>query len=318
MEFRMSDAFEKFGFITDTHYDYKYESRKDDTLKTLLDKTGQAYSWFKSVGCRFVVHGGDMFDRHRIYNFDLLAKVRNTLKESGLTTWFIMGQHDLSGYNADTLPASCLGFIDSISDGSLQFLEGTTEIGGYRFVPSHVNADPIETINGVGAFDKPTVCVCHALLTDQREAFGTVSITHCRNPNVQLVLSGDLHDGVPFQRFKGIQFYNPGSFSRDARTLRLPKVGALQWNGTEFVLEEFEPKCPDAKDIFFWDDEVKTASVIKDEDEVKENAASYIEEFRQFHSESKDIYELLEKIGRAKGIRDEVLELIKKHKDAKA
>ena len=40
MEFRMSDAFEKFGFITDTHYDYKYESRKDDTLKTLLDKTG--------------------------------------------------------------------------------------------------------------------------------------------------------------------------------------------------------------------------------------------------------------------------------------
>ena len=259
-----------------------------------------------------------MFDRHRIYNFDLLAKVRNTLKESGLTTWFIMGQHDLSGYNADTLPASCLGFIDSISDGSLQFLEGTTEIGGYRFVPSHVNADPIETINGVGASDKPTVCVCHALLTDQREAFGTVSITHCRNPNVQLVLSGDLHDGVPFQRFKGIQFYNPGSFSRDSRTLRLPKVGALQWNGTEFVLEEFEPKCPDAKDIFFWDDEVKTASVIKEEDDVKENEASYIEEFRQFHSESKDIYELLEKIGRAKGIRDEVLELIKRHKDARA
>ena len=106
MEFRMSDAFEKFGFITDTHYDYRYESRKDDTLKTLLDKTRQAYGWFKSVGCKFVVHGGDMFDRHRIYNFDLLAKVRNTLKESGLTTWFIMGQHDLSGYNADTLSAS--------------------------------------------------------------------------------------------------------------------------------------------------------------------------------------------------------------------
>ena len=44
----------------------------------------------------------------------------------------------------------------------------------------------------------------------------------------------------------------------------------------------------------------------------------YIEEFKQFHSESKDIYELLEKIGKAKGIGSEVLELIKKHKDAKA
>ena len=306
---------EKFGFITDTHYDYKYESRKDDTLKTLLDKTEQAYRWFKDVGCSFVIHGGDMFDRHRIYNFELLAKVRNTLKESGLTTWFIMGQHDLSGYNPETLPASCLGFIDSISDGTLRFIDGETEIDGYRFVPSHVNDDPVEVVNGVNPSDKPTVCVCHALLTDQREAFGTVSITHFKNVNVQLVLSGDLHDGVPFQKCNSIQFYNPGSFARDAKTMRLPKVGALQWDGNEFKLEEFEPKCPDAKDIFFWEDETKTASVLTEEKDVKKNEASYIEAFRQFHSESKDIYELLDKIGKARGIRSEVLELIKKHKD---
>ena len=313
----MDGAFPKFGFITDTHYDYKYESRKDDTLKTLLDKTVQAYDWFKSVGCNFVVHGGDMFDRHRIYNFDLLSKVRNTFRNSGLVTFFIMGQHDLQGYNENTLSASSLGFIDSISDGSLRFIEKEMDISGYRFVPSHVNADPIKTINGVKKGTVPTICVCHALLTDQREAFGTISITHCKNKNVQLVLSGDLHDGVPFQVCNGIQFYNPGSFARDAKTLRLPKVGALQWDGTHFTLEEFEPKCPDAKDIFFWDDEVKTASVIKEEEEVKKNEASYIEEFQKFHSESKDIYELLEKIGASKGIRKEVLDLIKQHKDKK-
>ena len=313
----MEEGFAKFGFITDTHYDYKYESRKDDTLNTLLDKTVQAYDWFRSVGCEFVVHGGDMFDRHRIYNFDLLSRVRNTLKNSGLTTYFIMGQHDLSGYNENTLPASSLGFIDSISDGSLVFMKDATEIGGYRFVPCHVMQDPVEVIHKVRKTEKPTVCVCHALLTDQREAFGTISITHFKNKFVQMVLSGDLHDGVPFQFCNNIQFYNPGSFARDAKTLRLPKVGALQWDGTKFTLEEFEPKCPDAKDIFFWDDEVKTASVIKEEEEVKENEASYIAEFQQFHSESKDIYELLEKIGKAKNIEPEVLELIKRHKDKK-
>jgi DNA repair exonuclease SbcCD nuclease subunit len=63
----------KFGFITDTHYDYKYESRKDNTLDTLIDKTKQCYQWFKEKGCSFVIHGGDMFDRHRIYNFDLIT-----------------------------------------------------------------------------------------------------------------------------------------------------------------------------------------------------------------------------------------------------
>lgn len=308
----------KFGFITDTHYDYKYESRKDDTLNTLVDKTKQAYEWFKSKGCEFVIHGGDMFDRHRIYHFDLLSRVRNTLKETGLKTYFIMGQHDLQGYNVDTIGASCLGFIDSISDGALTLIKDETEIGEYCFVPSHVNADPVETVRSVKKHDKPVVCICHALLTDQREAFGTISITHFKNPNVQLVLSGDLHDGVPFQKCNGMQFYNPGSFSRDARTTRLPKVGCLQWNNTEFELEEFEPKCPDAKDIFFWDDNVKTASVITDEKEVKDNEATYIEAFKEFHSESKDIYELLEKIGKAQGIREEILELIKKHKDKKS
>ncbi len=308
-------SFQKFGFITDTHYDYKYESRKDDTLKTLLDKTVQAYDWFRQQGCAFVVHGGDMFDRHRIYNFELLSKVRNTLKESGLVTHFIVGQHDLQGYNATTLAASCLGFIDSISDGSLKMIDGETEIGGYRFVPCHVMQDPVEVVHKVRKSDQPTICVCHALLTDQREAFGTISITHFKNKHVQMVLSGDLHDGVPFQVCNNIQFYNPGSFARDTKTMRLPKVATFQWDGTQFQIEEFEPKCPDAKDIFFWDDEVKTASVIKEEDEVKENEASYIEEFRKFHSESKNIYELLEKIGKAKGIEPEVLELIKQHKD---
>lgn len=311
----MSDGFAKFGFMTDTHYDYRYECRRDDTLATLLDKTRQCYKWFRSVGCDFVVHGGDVFDRHRIYNFDLLAKVRRTLKEGGLPTYYIMGQHDLSGYNADTLGASSLGFMDAVSDGALNLIGDEMELGGYCFVASHVDMDPVERIRGVGPHNAPVVVVCHALLTDQREAFGTISIEHFKNPNVQMVLSGDLHDGVPFQEMHGIQFYNPGALARDARCERTPKVGAFQWDGAKFVLEEFRPDCPSCEDIFFWDEEEAPSSV--SQESVEEKSQSFIDAFRQFHSESKDIYDLLEKIGRAKGIREEVLELIKRHKDMK-
>lgn len=312
---KTDNGHKKFGFITDTHYDYKYECRKDDTLTTLLDKTRQCYEWFKSEGCEFVIHGGDMFDRHRIYNFDLLSRVRNTLKDSGLRTYFILGQHDLSGYNADTLGASCLGFIDSISDGMMTFIEDEMEIGGYCFVASHVGVDPVEKLKTIKQHDKPVIMVCHALLTDQREAFGTISIEHFKNPNVQMVLSGDLHDGVPFQKCHDIQFYNPGALARDEKGMRMPKVGMFEWNGSEFELREFEPKCPRCEDIFFWDDETKTATV--SEEEVEKHSTDFIEAFKEFHSESKDIYELLDKIGRAKGISDDVLELIKRHKDSK-
>lgn len=312
----MADGFAKFGFITDTHYDYRYECRKDDTLTTLLDKTRQCYEWFRSVGCEFVIHGGDVFDRHRIYNFDLLARVRNTLKDGGLPTHFIMGQHDLSGYNIDTLGASCLGFIDAVSDGALNLIKDEMELGGYCFVASHVNMDPVETIRGVKPHDRPTVVVCHALLTDQREAFGTISIEHFKNPNVQMVLSGDLHDGVPFQECHGIQFYNPGALARDSRGMRMPKVGALQWDGEKFTLEEFAPQCPPCEDIFFWDeDKAETSSV--EQEEVERNTVDFVEAFKQFRSESKDIYELLDKIGRERGLPEDVLELIKKHKDMK-
>lgn len=306
----------KFGFITDTHYDYKYESRKDNTLDTLINKTEQCYKWFKEQGCSYVIHGGDMFDRHRIYNFDLIKKVRRVLRESGLVTYFIMGQHDLQGYNLDTLPASNLGFIEDISDGSLVLIKDELKLGDYYFIASHVNMDSIELIKSVKKHDKPVICVCHALLTDKREAFGTISIKHYKNPNVQLILSGDLHDGVSFQSCNNIQFYNPGALARTEKGMRMPKVGTLQWDGNKFIIEEFTPNCPKCEDIFFWDDDkIKTASV--NEERIEENKKDFIESFKEFHSSSKNIYELLIKIGEANNINPDVIDLIKQKKDLK-
>ena len=308
-------AYTKFGFITDTHYDYKYESRKDNTLQTLIDKTQQCYKWFKQNGCSYVIHGGDMFDRHRIYNFDLIKKVRRVLKESGLVTYFIMGQHDLQGYNLDTLPASNLGFIEDISDGSLILIKDELDLGDYHFIASHVNADPIETVKGVKNNDKINICVCHALLTDKREAFGTISITHFKNHNVKLILSGDLHDGVEFQTCNNIQFYNPGALSRTTKGMRMPKVGMFEWDGEKFNIEEFIPDCPKCEEIFFWEDEIKTATV--NEEIIETNKMDFIESFKEFHSSAKNIYELLIKIGEANNINPDVLDLIKQKKDAK-
>ena len=312
-ESQANDVGDWFGFVTDTHYDYKYESRKDNTLETLLNKTKQCYKWFKRQGCKFVIHGGDVFDRHRIYNFDLMRGVRNVLKNSGLKTYFILGQHDAQGYNRATLDKSNLGFIADISDGVLEFIQDEIEVGNYCFVASHVDMDVVKRVNSVEKHNKPVVCVCHALLTDQREAFGTISIGHIKNKNVQLVLSGDLHDGVPFQEKNNIQFYNPGALARTEKGMRMPKVGMLRWNNGKFELREFQPNCPKCEDIFFWDEKPKTQEVKREVD-----ATSFIDEFRQFHSDAKDAYDLLLKIGKATNVGDDVLELISKYRTKKS
>ena len=301
----------KFGFITDTHFDYKYESRKDNTLKTLIDKLEQCYAEFVKQGCEFVIHGGDMFDRHRIYNFDLIRDVRNIMKKSGLITYFILGQHDAQGYNKKSMGKSNLGFVSEISDDTLVFIDDYIETSDFVIYASHVSEkDVIKRINGIKKQKKPTICVCHALLTDKREAFGTISITHIKNPNVNLVLSCDLHDGYPLTEINGTQCYNPGAFARTEKGMRLPKVGILTWTGEKFNLDEFYPACPKCEDIFYWEDDIKTAAVNKEVDGV-----SFISAFQEFHDKSTNAFDLLLKIGEKQRVSDEILEMIKVYKD---
>lgn len=301
----------KFGFITDTHFDYKYESRKDDTLKTLLSKLKQSYDYFKSRDCDFVIHGGDMFDRHRIYNFDLIRDVRNIMKQSGLITYFILGQHDAQGYNKKTIGKSNLGFVSDISDNTLIFIDDYIETDDFIIYASHVSEkDVIKRINNIKQQKKPTICVCHALLTDKKEAFGTISIKHINNPNVNLVLSGDLHDGYNLQEVNNTQCYNPGAFARTEKGMRLPKTGIFTWNNNKFELEEFYPDCPKCEDIFYWEDETKTASVKKDIDSV-----SFINAFQEFKGETGNAFDLLIKVGEKENIDEEILDMIKTYKD---
>ena len=303
-------TFNRFGFITDTHYDYKYESRKDNTLDTLLNKTKQCYDEFKKRGCSFVIHGGDVFDRHRIYNFDLIRGVRNIMMDSGLITYFILGQHDAQGYNKATLEKSNLGFVSDISDGTLVFIDDFVETKDYVIYASHVDVNCVDRINSIGRHEKPVICVAHALLTSAREAFGTISISHIKNPNVKLVLSGDLHEGVPFQKKNNIQFYNPGALARTERGLRMPKVGILEWNGISFTCEEFKPICPSCEDIFFWEEKPKTTIVEKDISNV-----SFVDSFKEFHSNTGNAFDLLLNIGKSQSINPEILEMIKAYKD---
>lgn len=307
----LENSYEKFGFITDTHYDYKYESRKDDTLKTLLDKTAQCYDEFNRVGCSFVIHGGDVFNRHRIYNFDLIRGIRSIIREFNLKTYFILGQHDAMGYNKATLTNSNLGFVRDISDGDMIFIDDFIETHDYMIYASHVDMDVVQRINGIKTdTTKPVICVAHALLTDKREAFGTISIGHIKNPSVRLVLSGDLHDGIEFQKKNDIQFYNPGALARTERVLRIPKVGILTWNGKEFICKEFFPKCPKAEDIFFWDEPQPKIAITANTSD-----ASFIESFKEFRSEVGNAFDLLLKVGETQKINPEVLEMIKAYKN---
>ena len=88
-------------------------------------------------------------------------------------------------------------------------------------------------------------------------------------------------------------------------------VGVFSWNGNEFEIEEFFPKCATNEDIFFWDEEnIKTASVKVDE------SVNFINSFMEFSGEKpQNAFELLLKLADQNNVDEEVKELIKIYKD---
>jgi predicted phosphodiesterase len=88
-----------FGVIGDTHYGSLYECK---------DELAAMYRAFKAAGVKNVLHAGDLIDGHRVYRgqeFELHRHgwaeqrdhfVKHAPKESGITTYFITGNHDAS------------------------------------------------------------------------------------------------------------------------------------------------------------------------------------------------------------------------------
>jgi hypothetical protein len=45
------ERYMRFGYFTDSHFSFKNDSRKDNTLETAIKKFKQALRWFKKNKC---------------------------------------------------------------------------------------------------------------------------------------------------------------------------------------------------------------------------------------------------------------------------
>ena len=293
----------KFGFLTDTHFSViRNAFRTDNYHDSVLSKFRQCYKWFADNGVEFVVHGGDVFDKYRSYSFPMISEIRDVIVNSGLTTYFIWGQHDLRGYNRDSSDGSNLAFLRDICDGKLTEVTDALELENCRLVASHVDMEPIQRLEGIEKSDKPVIVIVHALLYDRGSNFGTIDVHQIRTA-ADVVLSGDLHCGYPQTRVNNTVFYNPGSLARTSREERLPKCCIVELSDGDVAIQEFLPEC----EQFPFPEKEEEIKV----DEKKQDSEEYIEAFEKFKSETKDIFERLEKVGNEFGVDKKILEYIK-------
>lgn len=300
----------RFGFVTDTHFSATRNGyRTDDYLESVTGKFSRCYEHFAKMGCEFVLHGGDVFDKPKSQSKQMLLGIRKTIIDAPFNTYYIWGQHDLTGYNRDTGVGSDLHFLTEICDGKLNCIEDHKDICGVHVFASHVFDDPAERLASINPnLRNPVVCVCHALI-NPKGGMGTVNPRSFGKNGADIVLSGDLHGGFDSERIDGTLYCNPGSLARTSREDRKPAAYVIAINRfmSEWTvdLDRFEPECED----FPFPEEKEEAATPE-----AFNSDTYIEAFERFKVSSKDIFDRLRLVGEEHGIGKDVIDFIMSHR----
>ncbi len=287
--------------------------RVDDYQNALASKVEEVYSVAANEEADAVICGGDLFNSHRIFTYELLSRVMDAICDSGVNTWTIIGQHDLTGYNQDTYKSSTLGFVASRCN-RFKVIWEPVKISSVTLFPSHVWEDPMDAARFAPVAGQFNILVSHHLLTNRQTVFETVNTEDywrkLRETGVEfdLVLSGDLHDGYEVHQCGNTWFCNPGSVARQAISdiSRVPKYAVIDVEpGNVPVIDVRAFKCAAKGEDVFGENVAEVAGNPLDFD-----PTAFVKEIEGFEAESADVHELVQKTGKARGIRGPVLEYL--------
>ena len=304
----------KFVFYTDVQLSGQTpRHRVDDYQSALVAKTEEIYQAAIDERADFLICGGDIFNNHRIFSYELLGPVMDVMFNSGLDTYITIGQHDILGYNQNTYKSSTLKFVADRHVG-MKVIWDAVRIGDVQLVASHVWEDPKDAAKHKLDDDAFKILVAHHLLTNKKTIFDTVNTGDFAkwmregDAHYDMVLSGDLHDGYDVHEVDGMWFCNPGSIARQAISdvKRMPRYAVIEASPGEIpIIDVCDLKCAKrGEDVF----EETAAEIMRERGDFDPTA--FINEIEEFEVESSDVHELVQKVGRAKGIRKDVLEYI--------
>jgi DNA repair protein SbcD/Mre11 len=298
-----------FAFYTDTHITgVSPRHRVDDFPRSILDKIREVYSVAEDRGCEFLAFGGDFFNTHRIFSYEILGNVMDIVGGSPLPTYACIGEHDLYGHSPKTYESSTLAFFA-------------------KRCPQFTNLfSPVEVATGVwlhgkhewepvGVIDKPehaidravyNILVCHELITNRQAPFDVTHTSVFQNCPYDLVVSGDLHNGYDPHEVNGTWFCNPGAIARRSISdMWSPTVAIIEIEkGIPPIFDMVRLKSARPHDEVFGEG---IAEVALTKENKERDGHELAEELMKFEVESVDVHDLIQKAGRAKGIKEPVL-----------
>ena len=304
----------RFVFYTDVQLSGQTpKNRVDNYQKALVDKMEEVYEVARSTGADFIVCGGDLFNSHRIFSYELLSPVMDVLCDSEIDTYITIGQHDILGYNRDTYKSSTLAFVCNRCP-ALKVIWDAVNIGPVTLHSSHVWEDPKDACDSFNNSKQYNIMVAHHLLTNKKTIFDTVNTGDFRKWMVDagacydMVLSGDLHDGYDTHEVDGMWFCNPGSVARQAISdrLRMPRFAVIDVEPGEIpVIDVRDLACAKPGEDVFGESVAEIART-----QAGFDPTVFVSKMEEFEADSADIHELIQKVGLAEGWPKEVLDYL--------
>lgn len=298
----------RFAFFTDIHLSgIAPRHRVDDYPQTLLNKLRETYETAESESCDFVAFGGDFFNSHRIFSYDVISDAMDIICDSKLKTYACIGEHDLFGHSPNTYPSSTLAFFVRRCP-NMQIVHEPVDLGEAVLHAKHEWENIEEAMKRRVDKSKLNVLICHELITNQKPAFEVISTSSLKPCPYDLVVSGDLHDGYESHEVDGVWFCNPGSLARRATndSYRWPQIAIIDIEkGVVPAIIEKKLVCAKSGDEVFGESLAEVARAAEEFD-----GDAFATGMLEFEAESVDVHELIQKVGRSKGLRIEVLDYL--------
>lgn len=142
----------KILYLTDTHIrGTSPRSRLDDLPQALLAKLQEVVELAREHQVAAILHGGDLFDRPDVAPAVALDFLR-VLMQAPCPIYGIAGNHDIFGFNPQTVPRTMLGLFDGfqvvrlLHPGDVAWVEADgvkVQVTGQEFHPELDRRDPV-------------------------------------------------------------------------------------------------------------------------------------------------------------------------------
>ena len=296
----------KFLFYTDTHYkDNAPKGRLDNIMDSQFDELKDILELSREYEVDFLLHGGDFFD-NRKPSHQLVVHLLDWFKLLHLPVYTVIGNHDLLGYNLDSVKNSGLGVL--------------LESGAVEKVDEHLQWDDskvvIKSVHSTLEFEKQyifddrykdylKIVVSHNyVIPSESMPFGFIHPKDIQT-NADLVLCGHYH--TSFDHIEGnTRWINPGSVSRwsTADRNKLPQALLIEVTGQEYNIKYLPLKSAKPGSEIF-DIELIEANKQHDKD-----IEAFAKSLESVSFQAVDIESMIKQVGSEQAIEKPILDII--------